>query len=106
MDEEDFKMMPQTELTLYNLFLCSLIFKLKDQKLPDYMRILLKKDAFIFLTIDKLINYVNKIFTNINSDSLTYKILKENTKDFEMEIKKWDDYQFPKTITQLVRLSR
>jgi len=39
--------------------------------------------------LDKFIVNVTKLLNNINSDSLTYKILKDETKDYENELKKW-----------------
>jgi hypothetical protein len=66
------------------MFLIALTLKFKDQKLPDYLRTILKKDAFMFLTLDKIINNQTKIINNITPDTITYKIIKDGVKDFEV----------------------
>ncbi len=33
-----------------------------------------------------------KLINNINTDSLTHKILKDGVKDYDLEIRKWQDY--------------
>ena len=38
---------------------------------------------------------VVKMVNNINADSLTYKILKDGVKDYDMELRRWQDYKFP-----------
>lgn len=37
----------------------------------------------MFLTLDKIINNQTKIINNITPDTITYKIIKDGTKDFE-----------------------
>lgn len=66
------------------MFLIALTLKFKDQKLSDYLRTILKKDAFMFLTLDKIINNQTKIINNITPDTITYKIIKDGVKDFEV----------------------
>lgn len=62
-----------------------MIFKLKDQKmLEDYLRKILTQDAFVFFTLDKFILSVTKLVSNLNNDNLTFKILKDGTKDYEI----------------------
>lgn len=56
-----------------------MIFKTKDpkQNFEEYLRKITNQEAFIYFTLDKFIVNVTKLINNINSDSLTYKILKD-----------------------------
>lgn len=91
--------------TLYSQFLGVLIHKIKQQKgLEQYLRRIFQQDAFIFFTIDKLILGLAKLINNISVDSLTYKVLKEGVKDYDLEIRRWEDYQYPSVTEQLARL--
>jgi hypothetical protein len=63
---------------------------LKEQKsFEEYMRKILLQDAFIFFTLDKLIGGVTKLVNNVSNDSLTYNILSEGVKDYDIELRKW-----------------
>lgn len=48
------------------------------------MRRIFQQDAFIFFTLDKLVGGLTKIINIIGTDSLTYKILKEGVKDYDL----------------------
>jgi hypothetical protein len=48
----------------------------------DYLRKILTQDAFVFFTLDKFILSVTKLISNLNNDNLTFKILKDGTKDY------------------------
>lgn len=72
--------------------------------MEEYLRRIFQQDAFIFFTIDKLILGLTKLINNISVDSLTYKILKEGVKDYDLEIRRWEDYQYPSVTEQLARL--
>lgn len=62
-----------------------MIFKLKDQKMfEEYLRKILTQDAFLLFTLDKFILGITKLLSNLNNDSLTFKILKDGTKDYEI----------------------
>lgn len=70
-----------------------LIHKLKEQKgLEEYLRKIFQQDAFIFFTLDKLILGLVKLVNNLNTDSLTHKLLKEGVRDYDLEIRRWEDY--------------
>ncbi len=63
---------------------------MKEQKsFEEYMRKILLQDAFIFFTLDKLIGGVTKLVNNVSNDSLTYNILSEGVKDYDIELRKW-----------------
>lgn len=96
------------EPSLYSQFLSVMIFKVKDPKLnfEEYLRKITSQEAFIYFTLDKFIVNVTKLINNINSDSLTYKILKDETKDYENELKKWSEFNFPSITKQLTRVYR
>lgn len=67
----------------YNKFLAILIHKLKDKKsFEECLRKIFSQDAFIFFTLDKIISNAIKIIISISSGDLSYKILKDQTKDF------------------------
>jgi histone deacetylase complex regulatory component SIN3 len=85
-----------------------MIFKVKDpkQNFEEHLRRLTNQEAFIYFTLDKLIQSLAKLVNNINSDSLTYKILKDETKDYENELKKWAEFTFPSITQQLTRVYR
>lgn len=85
-----------------------MIFKVKDpkQNFEEYVRRITNQEAFIYFSLDKLIQSVAKQVNNINGDSLTYKILKDETKDYENELKKWAEFSFPSITQQLTRVYR
>lgn len=67
--------------------------------MEEYLRKIFQQDAYIFFTLDKLFNGIVKIINNhITTDSLTYKILRDDVRDYDLEIRKWADYQHP-TVT-------
>lgn len=74
--------------------------------MEEYLRRIFQQDAYIFFTMDKLILGEVKLINNINVDSLTYKILKDDVKDYDLEIRRWADYQHPSVTEQLTRLYR
>jgi histone deacetylase complex regulatory component SIN3 len=95
------------EPSLYSQFLSVLVHKVKEQKgMEEYLRRIFQQDAYIFFTMDKLILGGVKLINNINVDSLTYKILRDDVKDYDLEIRKWADYQYPTVTEQLTRLYR
>lgn len=62
-----------------------LIHKIKEQKgMEEFLRRIFQQDAYIFFTMDKLILGEVKLINNINVDSLTYKILKDDVKDYDL----------------------
>lgn len=62
-----------------------LIYKIKEQKsMEEFLRRIFQQDAYIFFTMDKLILGEVKLINNINVDSLTYKILKDDVKDYDL----------------------
>lgn len=66
-------------------FLSVMIHKIKEQKgLEEYLRKIFQQDAYIFFTLDKLILGLVKLINNINADSLTYKILRDDMRDYEL----------------------
>ena len=72
---------------LYEFFLMNLIFKIKDKKLfEDYLRKIFCKNSFIFFTLDKIIHNAAKLINTINSDSLTDRIIRDMTKDYEYNL--------------------
>ena len=74
----------------YMNFISVLIHRLKDKKVfEDLLRKIFNQDAYIFYTLDKIITIVIKAITSITNNDLTYKILKNNTKDFEFELFGW-----------------
>lgn len=84
-----------------------LVCKLKEQKsFEELLRKVFQQDAFIFFTLDKLIIGLTKLINNISTDSLTYKILKEGVKDYDLEIRKWADFKYPSITDQLTRVYR
>lgn len=85
-----------------------MVFKTKDpkQNFEEYLRKITNQEAFIYFTLDKFIVNVTKLINNINSDSLTYKILKDETKDYENELRKWSEFSFPSITNQLTRVYR
>lgn len=93
------------EPSLYSQFLGVLIHKIKEQKgLEEYLRRIFQQDAFIFFTMDKLILGLVKLVNNLSADSLTYKLLKDGVKDYDLEIRKWQDFPHPSLTQQLSRL--
>jgi len=56
--------------------------------------------------LDKLVLGQVKLINNINTDSLTYKLLREGVKDYDLEIRRWQDYPHPSVTEQLARLYR
>lgn len=84
-----------------------LIHKIKEQKgLEEYLRKIFQQDAFIFFTLDKLILGLVKLVNNLNADSLTHKLLKEGVRDYDLEIRRWEDYPHATVTEQLSRLYR
>lgn len=84
-----------------------MIYRVKDKDkraFEDYLRKLFCKDAFIFFTLDKMILNVARLINNISSGSLTFRILKDLTKDYEHGLFDWRAYEFPSVIAQLTRL--
>ena len=72
---------------LYEFFLINLIFKSKDKKIfEDYLRKIFCKDSFIFFTLDKIIQSAAKLVNTIPSDSLTDRVIKDLTKDYEYNL--------------------
>jgi len=62
-----------------------LIHKIEEQKgMEEFLRRIFQQDAYIFFTMDKLILGEVKLINNINVDSLTYKILKDDVKDYDL----------------------
>jgi hypothetical protein len=61
-----------------------MIFKSKDpkQNFEEHLRKIASQEAFIYFTLDKFIVNMTKLINNINTDSLTHKILKDETKDY------------------------
>ncbi len=45
-----------------------------------------------------------KIISNIGVDTLTYQIIKDQTKDYEMGAFDWEKFAFPNASMQLTRL--
>lgn len=89
----------------YANFLSVLIYKIKEKKVfEDLIRKIFSQDGYIFYTLDKIVNIAIKTISSITNNDLTYKILKNNTKDFELELFGWENYPFPSTTTQLLRL--
>ena len=74
--------------------------------MEEYLRKIFQQDAYIFFTLDKLILGEVKLINNINNDSLTFKILKDDVRDYDLDIKKWTDYKHPTVTEQLSRLYR
>lgn len=71
--------------SLYSQFLAVLIHKIKEQKsLEEYLRKIFQQDAFIFFTLDKLVLGLVKLVNNISADSLTFKLLKEGVRDYDL----------------------
>lgn len=67
-----------------------MVHKMKDKKyFQQYLRKIFCKDAYIFFTLDKLITGATKLLTSLTSNDLTYKILKEQTKDYELGMLDW-----------------
>ena len=85
-----------------------MIYKVKDpkQNFEEYLRRITNQSAFIYFTLDKFIISITKLINNVNSDSLTYKILKDETKDYENELKKWSEFNFSSITHQLTRVYR
>lgn len=82
-----------------------MIYRVKDKKtFEEYLRKLFCKDAFVFFTLDKMILGAAKLISNISTDSLTDRILKDLTKDYEYGLFDWDTYEFPSVVAQLTRL--
>jgi len=52
--------------------------------MEEFLRRIFQQDAYIFFTMDKLILGEVKLINNINVDSLTYKILKDDVKDYDL----------------------
>lgn len=48
------------------------------------MRKIFQQDAFIFFTLDKLVLGLVKLVNNISADSLTFKLLKEGVRDYDL----------------------
>jgi hypothetical protein len=95
------------EPSLYAQFLAVMIHKLKEQKgLEEYLRKIYQQDAFIFFTLDKLVLGLVKLVNNLNADSLTHKLLKEGVRDYDLEIRRWEDYPHATVTEQLSRLYR
>ena len=90
---------------MYAQFLAIMIYKVKDpkQNFEEYLRRITNQSAFIYFTLDKFIISITKLINNVNSDSLTYKILKDETKDYENELKKWSEFNFSSITNQLTR---
>ena len=53
------------------------------------MRKLFCKNAFIFFTLEKMILSAAKIISNITAESLTFQIIKDQTKDYELGAFDW-----------------
>lgn len=82
----------EEKIDLYKFFLTILIYKIRDKNkncFEEYLRKLYCEKAFIFFTLEKLITSAAKVINSIPSDSLTYKILKDQTKDYELGIFDW-----------------
>jgi histone deacetylase complex regulatory component SIN3 len=95
------------EPSLYTQFLSVLIHKVKEQKtMEEYLRRIFQQDAYIFFTLDKLMLGLVKLINNINADSLTFKILRDDVRDYDLEIRRWNDYTHPTVTEQLTRLYR
>ncbi len=66
--------------------------------MEEYLRRIFQQDAYIFFTLDKLMLGLVKLINNINADSLTFKILRDDVRDYDLEIRRWNDYTHP-TVT-------
>ena len=52
--------------------------------MEEYLRKIFQQDAYIFFTLDKLVTGLVKLVNNINIDSLTYKILRDDVRDYDL----------------------
>jgi len=78
------------KIDIYKFFLTIMIFKIKDKKyFEENLRKLFCKNAFIFFTLEKMIIGAAKTINNITPDSLTYQIIKDQTKDYELGAFNW-----------------
>ena len=77
------------QIDIYKFFLNVMIYKIKDRKyFEEYLRKLFCKNAFIFFTLEKMILSAAKTISNITAESLTFQIIKDQTKDYEKLLKK------------------
>ncbi len=51
-----------------------------------------------------MISNIVRIIGNISPDSLTYQIIKDQTKDYELGAFDWEKFVFPNVTMQLTRL--
>lgn len=51
-----------------------------------------------------MITNAGRLISNIGSDSLTYQIIKDQTKDYELGAFDWEKFTFPSVTMQLARL--
>jgi len=71
------------KIDIYKFFLTVMIYKIKDKKyFEENLRKLFCKNAFIFFTLEKMIIGAAKTINNISTDSLTFQIIKDQTKDY------------------------
>lgn len=68
------------------------------------MRKIFCKNAFIFFTLEKMIFSAVKVINNIATDSLSFQIIKDQTKDYELGAVDWEKFSFPSITMQLTRL--
>jgi hypothetical protein len=65
--------------------------KSKDINLDDYFRKIFEKNAFLFLTLNKLIEKVAKIINN--PDNISNSIIKADTKYYDSKIKSIESFE-------------
>ena len=66
--------------------------------MEEYLRRIFQQDAYIFFTLDKLMLGLVKLINNINADSRSFKILRDDGRDYYLEIRRGNDYTHP-TVT-------
>jgi hypothetical protein len=65
--------------------------KSKDINLDDSFRKIFEKNAFLFLTLNKLIEKVAKIINN--PDDISNSVIKADTKYFDSKIKAFESFE-------------
>ena len=88
----------------YGRFKSLLLTRIKDPKIDDYIRKIFEGNAFLFLTLSKLIQKVVKTINN--ADDLSNNVIKSDTKDYDLEIKRLESFKPEGEIQQIMRVYR
>lgn len=76
--------------------------KSRDVNQDETIRKIFDKNAFMFLTLNKLVERASRIINN--PDDVSVRIIREDMRDYDCGIKKIERYQIKSELEQLMRV--